>query len=171
MRNEITDFDAIDQFLLSGRAEFTMHDESKAAHITMKVKQAKGKPIWFVKLLQGPEIYMFLGTLYENAQNQIMFKQGKDSVLSELDPRILYLKAVLMRLNVRRLSKAGQVPAKLERFNAPFPTYFHFLHVGKCGCCGRPLTNPESIATGIGPVCSGRQSNTLSIQMNKNTLL
>lgn len=30
-------------------------------------------------------------------------------------------------------------------------------HVGVvCRRCGRPLTNGESVATGIGPVCSGR---------------
>ena len=28
--------------------------------------------------------------------------------------------------------------------------------LGECGCCGRELTNPESIAAGIGPVCAKR---------------
>lgn len=32
--------------------------------------------------------------------------------------------------------------------------YGHEL--GHCGICGRTLTNPESIALGIGPVCAGR---------------
>lgn len=27
---------------------------------------------------------------------------------------------------------------------------------GQCGQCGRTLTNPESIAAGIGPICAGR---------------
>jgi hypothetical protein len=30
------------------------------------------------------------------------------------------------------------------------------LHEGRCACCGRKLTVPESIDTGIGPVCAGR---------------
>lgn len=25
-----------------------------------------------------------------------------------------------------------------------------------CGCCGLTLTNPESIARGIGPTCAGK---------------
>lgn len=25
-----------------------------------------------------------------------------------------------------------------------------------CGCCGLPLTNPESVARGIGPICAGK---------------
>lgn len=29
----------------------------------------------------------------------------------------------------------------------------HGLSTGECGCCGRELTDPESIAFGIGPVC------------------
>lgn len=28
-------------------------------------------------------------------------------------------------------------------------------HAGKCGRCGRLLTTPESIRTGLGPVCAG----------------
>jgi len=31
-------------------------------------------------------------------------------------------------------------------------------HMGTCGKCGRPLTVPESIATGLGPVCRRRPS-------------
>ncbi|TIM41768.1 MAG: hypothetical protein E5Y55_24120 [Mesorhizobium sp.] len=27
---------------------------------------------------------------------------------------------------------------------------------GECGCCGRELTDPASVATGIGPICAGK---------------
>lgn len=30
-----------------------------------------------------------------------------------------------------------------------------FFHTGKCLCCGRELTDVESIKRGIGPVCAG----------------
>lgn len=30
------------------------------------------------------------------------------------------------------------------------------IETGECCCCGRELTNPESIAAGIGPICAGR---------------
>jgi len=30
------------------------------------------------------------------------------------------------------------------------------MHHGKCGKCGRPLSNPESIRRGIGPICMAR---------------
>ena len=36
------------------------------------------------------------------------------------------------------------------------PFVVRCLHEGRCACCGRKLTVPESIDTGIGPVCAGR---------------
>lgn len=32
----------------------------------------------------------------------------------------------------------------------------HGHQTGQCSCCGRPLTNPESVKLGIGPICGGR---------------
>jgi rRNA maturation endonuclease Nob1 len=29
-------------------------------------------------------------------------------------------------------------------------------HLGRCGKCGKALTEPESISTGLGPICGGR---------------
>jgi hypothetical protein len=37
--------------------------------------------------------------------------------------------------------------------NLPLPVGYHIRHAGKCGCCGRTLTTPESIERGIGPEC------------------
>ena len=35
---------------------------------------------------------------------------------------------------------------------------FTVHHEGKCGCCGRSLTVPESIKRGIGPECWSRMA-------------
>jgi hypothetical protein len=32
----------------------------------------------------------------------------------------------------------------------------HGLETGECSCCGRLLTDPESVRKGIGPICEGR---------------
>ena len=32
----------------------------------------------------------------------------------------------------------------------------HGHEYGQCSCCGRELTNPESVARGIGPICADR---------------
>jgi hypothetical protein len=38
----------------------------------------------------------------------------------------------------------------------PFPAGYELHHEGRCGCCGRALTVPESIERGIGPECFSR---------------
>jgi len=42
---------------------------------------------------------------------------------------------------------------KLAEFN---PGVVEVMHDGRCGRCGRPLTHPDSIQAGIGPVCAQR---------------
>ena len=32
----------------------------------------------------------------------------------------------------------------------------HGIKTGQCACCGRELTNPESVERGIGPICYER---------------
>jgi hypothetical protein len=41
--------------------------------------------------------------------------------------------------------------------NDALPERYDILHEGTCIRCNRPLTCPESIRTGIGPVCAGRE--------------
>lgn len=44
---------------------------------------------------------------------------------------------------------------KLAEFN---PAIVEVLHDGTCGRCGRTLTHPDSIKSGIGPICATRVS-------------
>jgi len=37
------------------------------------------------------------------------------------------------------------------------PPQVEVWHIGRCGQCGRKLTDPESVERGIGPVCDGRR--------------
>ena len=46
---------------------------------------------------------------------------------------------------VKHVSAGTELPAKVK-----------FLHQGKCGRCGRALTVPSSIESGLGPTCAGR---------------
>ena len=34
----------------------------------------------------------------------------------------------------------------------------HYRYAGTCRCCNRTLTNPDSIISGIGPVCRAREN-------------
>jgi hypothetical protein len=49
------------------------------------------------------------------------------------------------------LRREGAAPATLEDAIA------YGLRTGRCCCCGHDLTHPDSIATGIGPVCAKRR--------------
>ena len=42
---------------------------------------------------------------------------------------------------------------KLAEFH---PAVVEVQHDGRCGRCGRPLTHPDSIQSGIGPICAQR---------------
>lgn len=39
---------------------------------------------------------------------------------------------------------------------ATFTASAYGMFTGKCGICGRPLTDPESVGRGIGPDCLGK---------------
>jgi hypothetical protein len=54
-----------------------------------------------------------------------------------------------------RGSKKHQFYAKMLFHPEQFPT-LQWEREGACRVCNRPLTNPESIETGIGPVCRKR---------------
>ena len=97
------------------------------------------RPIWFVALLTGPDNtsdYTYLGVLRGNGAFATTAKscQPADSEAAKVADWAIgkvWLNGVL---------KEGY---KIE-------------HAGRCGVCGRPLTTPESIECGIGPVCLER---------------
>ncbi len=58
------------------------------------------------------------------------------------------------RITAAGLDKA-EIAAQLDRIEADPAAALkaHGDATGACGCCGLELTNPESIARGIGPIC------------------
>jgi hypothetical protein len=50
---------------------------------------------------------------------------------------------------------AADILAALDEFEADPAAALkaHGIATGSCGCCGRELTDPESIERGIGPIC------------------
>lgn len=142
------------EFVLAGKAIFTVELEEKfrqqydlKPHYTFRVnfkKADKGFPdTYFVKLLTGPENtkdYSYLGVLEpESGKVRCTAK----SCLREDSIPVLLLNRALVKVwtdTVSELEAAG----------------FKLHHEGRCGKCGRVLTVPESVETGIGPECSGR---------------
>lgn len=117
-------------YILAGHATFTIRNPQTGTRFTYTVKKPDVRPFYFVGLLSGPDNtadYEYLGVVDHG---------------------------------VFRLTAKSHVSA-----TAPSAQAFEWLsrhweddrvevwHEGRCGRCGRRLTVPESIESGIGPVC------------------
>lgn len=142
------------QFVTAGKATFTLELPASyreahglKPHYTYKVRFKKGDgrfgDTYFVSLLTGPDneaSYSYLGMLDPNTgsvRTTAKSCMGGDSLPVRLLNRALSL---VWAENTAPLTDAG----------------FSLHHEGKCGRCGRKLTVPESIVTGLGPECAGR---------------
>ena len=157
----IKDYDSIRRFLLGGKASFTIQDKLNKVHVQLRLDTHwHNDKLYVLKGLYGPLQYHWLGTVFVKQDGFIGFKLGKTAKASLEETRIKYFLALLRRINAAHLSKTDATTEWI-------PKHIEFLHEGSCGVCGRPLTHPESIHTGIGPICSGRMENTTSKQASK----
>ena len=141
------------KFITAGKAIFTIQvpvdfvDSYGKPHYTYKVrmKPAKGAypDTFFVSVLTGRDNnsdYSYLGILDTKAgivRTTAKSKFPSDSFTARLLNRVL---ARIWADDCSSITQAG----------------FNVHHEGKCGRCGRRLTVPESIETGLGPECAGR---------------
>jgi len=137
-------------WLLAGDAIFTVeiperYRATEAQHYTYRVQRVEANGNWpvayFVKLLTGPNNtadYTYVGKLVDG---QVRVT-GRSSYSLDSFP-VKLLNKVLKRLFADELD--------VIEANG-----FRIHHEGRCGCCGRPLTTPESVTRGIGPVCADR---------------
>jgi len=133
------------EFCLGGHAVFTVQNDATGEHRTYKIKVSKPNPrypnpAFFVGLLAGPDnvsSYQYLGML--NATTGAVTLTRKSRMTDDSKA----VKGVRWTL------------AKIWN-NLEIPEGIQVRHVGKCGCCGRALTEPESLDRGIGPICWGR---------------
>ncbi len=127
------------RFMLAGDAHITFVSMKTGTRFTYNVRLADRRPgdtrplPHFVSVLTAPEHYEFLGTLFDGKG----FAFGKKSRISQDAPSA---KAFLW---VWRHLRDGKATPDLE-----------IHHEGRCGRCGRRLTVPESIETGLGPECA-----------------
>lgn len=136
----ITNCAAARGFALAGKAIFTLRSAATGARYTFKVRQAKDKAIFFVSALYGSaneSDYAYLGIIDGDG----CFRVTAKSRFSKDSPQ-----AKAFDWTWRRLVNLTELPDGLE-----------FWHEGRCGRCGRLLTVPESIASGIGPECAKKR--------------
>jgi len=136
-----TDAQAVHDYAMAGRAVLTLSSEKTGARYTYRVAQARDKETgepeakWFVSLLSGPENtsdYTYMGML-----DAVGFRVTKASKFAADSTPVRAFNYFWKHV------AAGQMAPQVE-----------VRHEGHCGRCGRTLTVPESIDSGIGPECA-----------------
>ena len=138
-QGRIKDPKAMLEFILAGNSRFTLVSGTSGERFTFKVnKKEDVEGIHFVSLLNGSDndsAYRFIGTIFDK-------NRYAHSKRSKVGVEALSVKAFawsFASLVAGRTDNAGKV---------------EFWHEGKCGRCGRTLTVPGSVLTGIGPECA-----------------
>lgn len=143
----MTDQHAIGRdYILAGKATFTVSGRTSRFTFRVSRKEAEpgsrygSEPTYFVGLLSGPDNtadYRYVGILDPVTGHVRLTRNSK---VTEQAPSL-----VALRWTLRFVWAARPLPA-------PAAIY----HEGHCGRCGRALTVPESILTGIGPECAAK---------------
>ena len=128
------------KYITGGKAIFTLVSRATQHRYTYKMRRGD-RGIFFVDLLTGPDNesdFVYQGVMRLDGGYQ---QSRKDGCLPKDAPSIKALKWFL-----------SLAATQDERMHPGIEVW----HEGKCSRCGRRLTDPESIATGLGPVCRGK---------------
>lgn len=136
--------DGIKAFVLAGNAVFTIQNPLTGNRFTYRVRQGKGeKAPHFVQVLTGSNNetdYQYLGVIFPDGTFRVTGKTriGKDAPSA-------------------RAFAWTWAHLQMDRDIGPAEVW----HQGRCGRCGRTLTVPESVATGLGPDCAEKMGNVI----------
>lgn len=141
----------VKEFFTAGRAVFTLEipkdfsdNFNTKSHYTFKIKSKENKNepnSYFVYLLSGPDNnsnYTYMGVL--NPETGAFALTNKSKVTDD---------CWSVRLFRRVMANIFQ-----DTPEAIVSAGFNLHHEGRCGKCGKRLTVPESVKTGLGPICS-----------------
>ena len=137
MNAQLTTIEAVKNFVFAGSATVTLRSKKTGERFTYKIKASDDGECHFVKYLRGPaneRDYAYLGYIRKNkryAHGGLKAHAGPNTPV-----------AVAFEFFGECLWQ-GKLSRHLEVF-----------HEGKCGRCGRKLTVPGSIKTGLGPDCA-----------------
>jgi hypothetical protein len=131
----------IARFVHGGNATLTVTSNATGARFTFRVRQPKPDATapFFVSVLTGPDnetAYTFVGSLFPDGT----YRHGKRSTIAPDAPSAraaAWFFGLVLAGNFAKLDAQCVVQ-----------------HAGKCCRCGRKLTVPSSIETGIGPECA-----------------
>lgn len=131
-------------FLAGGNAKLTLSSAATGNHYTYHIKQGWDHDAnkrdtstpFFVYVRNGPDPddYMYIGFIPKGTTELAAGKKGC--------PEAESFNALSWTLG--------------HLANDTIPDQLTIQHSGSCSMCGRELTVPESIATGLGPVCRAK---------------
>jgi hypothetical protein len=145
-RGELKELDTVRRFVTAGNATFTIVSKKTGKRYTYKMEGKKDDEgnfsgdLWFVKLLTGPDNegdFTRIGV--------VVLDDGKYSYRKKGGYGTAPTKGLLWFF---KCINQGQWPR--------FSEQAEFWHEARCGRCGRKLTVPESVESGLGPICAGR---------------
>lgn len=127
-------------FFIGGNATFTV-DNGKGEHYTFKIKTPKfNESLRCIFLLTGPDNennYTYLG-MVDRVLGFVKLTSGSRMTYDSVPVKVITW--VMKHVYGDKL----------------IPDGYSIRHAGKCGCCGRTLTEPLSLTRGIGPDCWNR---------------
>ena len=126
--------DKVLPFLKSGRATFTLKSLRTNKHYTFKMVKNKPKPD--MKIPKPYSLYILTGEDYKWCCNFNDFLQPNGGWYDSpaLKGFCWFLRTLIEK------------PHNLDQLE--------LWHMGRCGRCGKELTDPESIQRGLGPICA-----------------
>lgn len=138
--NQITSAADALTFVKGGKARFTIVSQKTGTRFTFKVTLSKDEGAFFVNLADNESIFSMVG-----------FMKNDGRPLELIASRKGWAQGVQDTASFKAFS---WMVGWLER--GDLPEALEFWHEGQCCACGRALTDPQSIASGIGPVCKSR---------------
>jgi hypothetical protein len=126
--------DEVRNFCFGGHAHFTLESRVTGQHYTFEISRREfgDKAFWFVSVMTNGDQYTYIGKLLGKSTIQFTAKSRLTQDAPAVKALVWFLRALA----------AGKILDSVIVY-----------HSGRCGCCGRELTDPESIRLGIGPVC------------------
>ena len=124
------------QFFLGGNATFTVESGKTGRHMTFKIRQPDERSPFFVSAMTGSDnerSFTYMGKL--DAMTGVIVPTKGTKIGTETEQ----WKVATWALN-KVWTGAPVLNAKIR-------------HEGRCGCCGRKLTEPRSLEVGLGPDC------------------
>lgn len=166
-RRRLGDLTKIAHFALGGDAIFTLENVTNGKRFTYRLTagdpregQDPARAPIFVKILTGSnneEDYTLYGMIFRDDRGQPCFNLRRfdgtwgakkfDSPIGETAPSAKGIAWLLERIRENR-----SAPLLFGDLDERFAVY----HEGRCCRCGRTLTVPASIESGVGPDCAAR---------------